>query len=364
MRSLKLSVCLANIVVAIAGVNCTTDNLPNNGGSGSGNEDAMKACMDEEMAICALRASCSEWNLDKTYASEAACDVRAVPACLSTLAAAGTSWTPTTIEACAQAYPSESCSDFFDSNPVAACVPAAGTLEDGSACGASAQCSSTFCAVSADAICGMCADLPAVGDDCQVAADCGRDLACVIPSGETDGTCAQYSGSGAGCLTGTQPCASGLACVGDNVGSGTMGLCKPAGAAIGAACDSSRKTMANCDGTTGFVCIPAGSGSSIGTCQMIQLVAAGSACGDIGSNPITGFADCIDGGECIKASTTATTGTCLAPAADGAQCNSDPTIGPPCQTGAKCVATTDGDTAGTCMTPAAASCVDSDDGDD
>ena len=45
------------------------------------------------------------------------------------------------------------------------------------------------------------------------------------------------------------------------------------------------------------------------------------------------------------------------PAADGAACDNDPTIGPSCLTGAKCVVPTgSGGTAGTCTTPNASSC--------
>ena len=87
-----------------------------------------------------------------------------------------------------------------------------------------------------------------------------------------------------------------------------------------------------------------------------MLVEAGSACGDIGAAPVTGVADCTAGGACIKGSASATTGTCMAPAADGAACNNDNTIGPPCLAPAKCVPTTTGGTAGTCTVPNATTC--------
>jgi len=317
----------------------------------------MEACTEEQDALCALRMSCSAYSLAHAYTDLAACQTRGVAACQSALAASGTGQTPTGVEACAAAYPTESCTDFFNGNPVTACVAPAGSKANGMACGASGQCASTFCSIPHTAICGTCAALPAAGATCEDAADCGRDLACVIPANATTGTCVAYAASGAACLADSQPCGAGLSCVGENVASGTMGTCQAAAATVGAACDGSSKTMASCDNDLGLVCIPAAKGSAVGTCQNITLAATGAACGDVGAMPITGFAACAAGGQCMKVGT-ATTGTCVAPAADGAACDNDPTMGPPCMTGAKCVvpASSSG-TAGTCMTPNASSCM-------
>jgi hypothetical protein len=145
--------------------------------------------------------------------------------------------------------------------------------------------------------------------------------------------------------------------VGDDETAGTMGTCQKAGAAVGAACDGSRKTMASCDNDLGLVCIPTAKGSAVGTCQKITLVADGATCGAIGSMPITGFAECQAGGACIKGADGGTTGICMAPAADGAACDSDPTKGPPCLSPAKCLPTADGGTAGTCTVPDATKCM-------
>jgi hypothetical protein len=194
------------------------------------------------------------------------------------------------------------------------------------------------------------------GATCLVDADCGRGLDCAIPTGATMGTCVAYGAANAACLTGSLPCAAGLACVGDDETTGVKGTCEPQGAVLDAACDADRKAAANCYGDLGLVCIPAKKGSGVGTCQSITLAAAGSPCGDIGSDPITGYAECAAGGLCKKASATATSGTCVAPAADGAPCDSNPLNGPPCLPPAKCVATADGGTAGTCVVPDAPKC--------
>jgi hypothetical protein len=197
-----------------------------------------------------------------------------------------------------------------------------------------------------------------VGASCQVTADCGRDLACAIPSGATTGTCAAFVALNGACLTGVNPCAPGLSCVGDNptASPAVNGTCLVAGSTVGAACDRSRATAAACDGNLGLTCIPTAKGSQVGTCQAMSLVAAGATCGSIGANPITGYAVCENGGLCVKAAPTDATGTCVAPVGDGEACNSDPTIGPPCLDPAKCVPTADGGTAGTCTLSNAANC--------
>jgi hypothetical protein len=200
----------------------------------------------------------------------------------------------------------------------------------------------------------MCQTLPVVGATCTTAVECGRDLACAVPANATTGTCAARVASGGACLTNVNPCASGLSCVGDVVATSTPGMCKPAAATVGAACDGSRKTMASCDPELGLACIPTAAGSAVGTCQNAVLVAGGATCGTIGT-PVTMVAECQAGGLCKKALATDKTGTCVAAAADGAACDSDPSKGPPCLAPAKCVPSGAG-TAGVCTLPNAAMC--------
>ncbi len=175
----------------------------------------------------------------------------------------------------------------------------------------------------------------------------------------TSGTCAAWVTVNNACLTGHQPCQSGLACVGDDQATMTMGTCQTQGMTVGAACDGTRNTGPNCNGDLGLVCVPTAKDSKgVGTCQAIQLVAAGAACGDIGAAPITGFADCQNGGLCKKAVSTDATGVCVAAAADGAACDSDAANGPPCLAPAKCVpAAGSSATAGTCVVPNASTCM-------
>jgi hypothetical protein len=331
------------------------------GGSGTTGTSAAQACADSVHAQCTQRDKCSVNSFlnNRAYGSETECEMRLTPPCLSGLMATGTVQTPAKIEDCVAAYPAYACVDFFDGNPPAACAPTPGTLAVGAACGTSAQCASTFCSIAPNQVCGTCAALPMAGATCQTTADCGRDLSCAIPSGMTTGTCTSYVMSGGACLTGTAPCAVGFACVGEVVASKTMGTCKPQGSTAGIACDATRKTAPNCDFNFGMLCIPTSATSAgVGTCQPVTVVDAGMTCGNIGANPVTGYADCHSGATCIKATTSAVTGTCTTPAADGMPCDSDITKGPACLVPAKCLAPTGSTgTAGTCTVPDATKCM-------
>lgn len=346
------------LAVMSLGVGCSSSSTSNNkttdGGTDAG-PTAGQACGDSAHASCTKRDSCSLTSFLNTldYGSETICETRTALACVADLGSPGDAQNPTHIEACVAQYANYDCVDYLTNNPSGACVPPAGTLAMGAACGASGQCQSAYCAVSQNQVCGTCQPLPVAGATCQVTGDCGRDLNCAIPTGMTTGTCAAYGAASAMCLTGTAPCAPGLACVGDDETTGAMGTCQAQGTTVGATCDPSRKTSANCEGDLGLICIPTAAGSMMGTCQAITFTMTGT-CGDVGASPITGYVDCQAGGLCVKASSTATTGTCSPPAADGAACDS--ALGPPCLSPAKCVPTADGGTAGTCTLPNANNC--------
>ena len=316
------------------------------------------ACADVAHAQCVKHEACSlaSFANDHSYGSEADCEARVAPSCVNALAAQGTGQSPANIESCVAQYPNYSCTDFRDNNPSGACLPPAGTRANGAVCGANAQCTSTFCHIAQNETCGVCAAQPVADAPCSYAGDCGRNLGCAIASSATTGTCAARVASAGTCLTNTNPCQAGYACVGDNETNATSGTCQSQGNTLGAACDRSRKTEANCDAEFGLTCVPTAAGSSVGTCQAITLVGAGQTCGVLGSAPITGEALCNAGGLCAKVNTSDATGTCVAAAADGAACDSDTSVGPPCLPPAKCVAITAGTTAGTCIVPDATKC--------
>jgi hypothetical protein len=309
-----------------------------------------QACADLARAVCTERDTCSN-DLDnsRAYGTEAVCESRMGSSCIAGLAVHGTAATPEDREACAKAYGSdETCSEYFENDPAAACDPPAGAAAMGATCAVAAQCASAFCAIAQDQVCGTCQSQPVAGASCTVDADCGRDLACATPAGSASGVCATWVEQGGACLTGVNPCAPQLACMGDDVATATHGSCVATITTVGSACDSSRKTAPPCDGAIGLACIPAGSGTTIGTCQAIAIVGAGEMCGNLGGPPITSVAECGAGGMCVKATATAHTGMCVAPAAEGAPC--DRALGPPCLEPAKCVA-------GTCTLPFVAACL-------
>ena len=332
-------------IPAIVGLACSSNSI-----------SADQACADLARAVCAERDSCSN-GIDNTltYGTGSQCESRMEASCEAALAVKGTAATPEDREACAQAYGSdETCSNYFENDPPASCDPPAGSGATGATCAVAAQCASAFCAVAQYQVCGTCQPMPVVGATCTVEADCGRDLACATPAGSASGVCATWVEQGGACLTGVNPCAPQLACVGEDVTTATHGSCVPTVGMVGSACDGSRKTAPSCDGDIGLACIPGGSNTKIGTCQMIALVGAGQPCGDLGGPPTTSVAGCAAGGMCVKAAATDRAGTCVAPAADGSPCDS--ALGPPCLAPAKCVPTSSTGTAGTCTLPYVAAC--------
>jgi hypothetical protein len=118
------------------------------------------------------------------------------------------------------------------------------------------------------------------------------------------------------------------------------------GSMPGATCDITLKTASACNRTFGLWC-----NTTSKTCTSITFVASG-ACGEGTDGNLT---DCSGGGECFGATfgMMPVMGSCTAPAADGAAC--DTANGPPCKAPARCV-TAAGATAGTCTLADATKC--------
>jgi hypothetical protein len=312
----------------------------------SGGKTAAEACADYGKAWCAKTGSCpNEYYVIADYPNEASCETRTAAMCVSSLAAAGTGLTPDKVEACSVGLPGESCIDFRDNNPAAACAPAVGNLMIGAPCGDPSQCVTGSCEISPNQVCGTCQLVMALGAPCQPGwvDTCGPNLACLT---STLSQCSPYVADGAECLGGVNQCFWGSVCVGSDTATMTMGTCQVQGSAAGAVCDTSVKTKPNC--STGFDCIPAMAGATLGMCKASTLVTTGATCGSIGSNPITGVADCTLGSRCYNH-------VCVAPAVEQGACNTS--MGPPCLTPAKCVPSADGGTAGTCIVPDATRCM-------
>jgi hypothetical protein len=94
----------------------------------------------------------------------------------------------------------------------------------------------------------------------------------------------------------------------------------------------------DCDNTQGLYCDPA-----TRLCKLVTFASPGGSCGVVNG----AFVACSGGGRC-KTAGASLMGTCLAPAADGAAC--DTTAGPDCLPPAQCVGSV-------CKLPNAASCM-------
>ncbi len=279
-------------------------------GSSTPTVSAAQACDDAISALCDTYNKCVPFFLQVGFGDVATCKTRLkLGGCEKSFALNGTSATPDKLEQCAKDIPGVTCSDVLGKKQVASCVPTPGTLVDGSACAEDAQCVSTFCSKKSDSNCGVCAKLPASGADCPGGTneECGRELICVSKK------CYKPGAKDATCDKTTQPCGAGLSCYG--------GKCVTA-AKAGEKCDGQEKTAPNCDITAGLGCNPLN-----GTCQILPVSKPGEPCGLTGSD----YKVCGAGGRCSGAAT----GTCQAPAADGAAC--DTAKGPDCLAPARCV---------------------------
>ncbi|HEY3358377.1 MAG TPA: hypothetical protein VGQ83_34330 [Polyangia bacterium] len=324
-------------------------------GGGSSGPSATAACTSRATASCALRDSCSSGHgVAARYGDPASCVSREAQACESNLRAPGTHVTPATVAACATGLPGQACADFWNNVPIPACLPPAGARANGQPCGAPGQCQSTYCALPKGAACGLCADLPAAGAPCVNTGETVRGFTCA----RTTGTWAPLGASGSACND-DSPCGAGFACVG---AAGSATTCEAQPTATGAACDARRTSAADCDRTLGVFC----TGHTGGVCAPITYVGGGAACGrldqgdggaggaDGGAGAFT-VAACTAGALCVLEAGVLR-GACVAPAAEGAACDTD--LGPPCLAPARCVGSVSdgGTTTGTCQLIDPASC--------
>lgn len=313
---------------------------------------AQKACDDSAAAQCQQLDQCwSGYGVSKTYPDLGTCQSRLVAQCEASLSAPSTGATPDSAESCASSLATETCSDFFNNTPPEVCQARAGKLSNGAACAFPAQCASTFCALAANQVCGVCQDLPNVGDPCDDQG-CGPGKACVT-SYNGSRVCAQPVGDGQACSR-VAPCQADLTCVGDTtdgLGGGVMGQCQPSVVTAGGTCDSARLLAPACDAHRNLYCPPRQNlrdgGAVLGTCGAGEYVGAGEQCEratrDGGAQVL-----CAAGAQCVRMD--AGFSLCVGTAADGQPC--DIAVGPPCEAPARCVISpadlAAGVTAGTC----------------
>ncbi len=287
------------------------------GAAGGAGPSGQQACSDGAKAVCDAYQSCSNgFLISYVYGDMATCVSVRTELCLTSLDAPGTGSTPATKEACAKETPKESCTDLVDLNDVGTCVTPMGTLENGAACGAAAQCKTAWCEVGPDAVCGKCAALPKVGDACDTGLQCASGQTC-----NTNTSKCQVPIQEGGACSADATCDVFLGC--DDGGTGTgNGTCKALPAKNGASCDPA----IGCDVLRGFLCYPPGN-----TCGPIAYADPGKPCGLVTS---TSYAVCTSSAICNIPSGSAA-GTCVVPVGEGKDC--DTSFGPSCTTGLTCV---------------------------
>jgi hypothetical protein len=280
------------------------------------------ACMMYATARCTQLQTCSASDLAHDYGPLAACESRQALECTQRLKAVDTGDTESTMLACGAALAGETCAAFLGNSLPAACITAG---PNSGTCAFLGQCATSYCAIGASTLCGVCQDTPVAGASCADQS-CGNTLVC-------DGNnhlCAVPAESGKPCNA-TIPCDHGLACVGDTAQQN--GTCQPEVATLGGACDSTRKTRATCSADAGLTC-----STTTAKCVALPLAATGAACGVINGTET----ECAAGGTC-----NATTNKCVAPAGDGSAC--DTKNGPGCFFPARCIPSAPGLTTGTCQ---------------
>ena len=293
------------------------------GGATDADAGSASVCAASAYAKCTKLSGCSEAYLESRYGTVAVCEQVMREECLAGMNAPGSAQTAAHIDGCttvvADTNGNWDCDDYiFDQNTPVACATPAGSLANGASCLVSGQCQSTFCNVPSGGSCGRCSAPLQLHDSCATN-NCPLSFICE----STTKTCETYSQLGATCQTGSS-CAVGLTC--------TPGV-------NGSSCQSGVETLdqpcvfsgPGCSFSDGLVCNIQSS-----TCQGVQLVAPGGACGEVSGQQ----AYCI-GGTCIF-------GNCLSYGLPGQPCSMAANA-VTCITGTRCVTTTDGGVGGVCQ---------------
>jgi hypothetical protein len=291
---------LLSVAVVVSSLSLASAACSSSSSSGGGGGD----CGSFASAVCSKLASCFPFGLEVSYGTTTECTSRFTLLCQNGMQEPGVTMSSAWISKCTTAYSAAGC-DVVGGGTPSECLPSPGTFANGQACGDDAQCQSLFCNKPSGASCGACATAPKAGDACT--ASCGVGLNC------TNGHCVAPTTPGAlgAQCSATAKCGTALTCFNGTCATPTAG---------GQACD---QTKPACDAAQGYTCMG-------GVCSQVKAANPGEACGLNGSQ----YTLCAAGGHC-KMNTGSTTGTCLAPAADGQAC--DTTNGPDCKTGASCV---------------------------
>ncbi len=281
--------------------------LPGCGGDTTTAVTAESACASLAKAICGRSDTCSPFTAEFAYGDVATCEARVTPRCLETPDLAGATVTPEEIQACADAYSDQTCSQAFAGvSPEDCRLP--GEKADGATCAVGVQCKGGACRTSGEGQCGACATPLAAGATCDVAEDvCDAGLFCSSAK-----KCESPAEKGQAC-TSEMPCEGGLSCNG-----GICGSPLPEGGDCGAG--------QTCDLAAGLFC-----NSVSKKCTPIGIAKLGEACGF--DQATGGIVLCEADVECDFAAS-----TCIAKLKEGDACTIDADSGTShCATGFQCV---------------------------
>jgi hypothetical protein len=284
-------------------------------GAGFGCGASHDGCMALAKANCDKQTQCSSYLAAVVASDMNYCLTQFTNGCAQSTSAADVTYGDASAAACAQAYGSLSCDDFFTGNLPAVCTPG-GNRADGAACGNDYQCAAASYCNRMSGQCGTCAPLPTLNQACT--GPCAGALQCVCAAGQTScttGTCQPFRKLGEMCDD-NFGCLPSLACA--------KGLC--ATPMIGQACTSGGSECSSlqaqyCDQTS-MTCLavpfmitmtgdPCGAsatnlylcgvglfcktptGADFGVCQ--PLPAAGTACGGNDGMTCASPATCVSG---------------------------------------------------------------------
>ncbi len=329
LRPLLPLLSLASLI-GLAGCSSSSSSHANGGDAGS---DATtgptidKVAADVASAYCARAQACAPAFVSIGYGDVATCTATFAADVTRAFKGTGVTETPAQIALCAAAVPQLSCGDLLARRTAPACKPPAGTLADGAACAADAQCQGTRCKIAFGQVCGTCTTHVAAGAACGVDDDCDTGMMCLAA------TCVAFGDEKATCDA-THPCRPDLAC-----NSGACG----APNAVGAACTAPDQ----CNAANGIVCNPQSK-----KCDTLSLGGPRAPCGFVAGH----VASCMSAAACVGATAPKFQGTCTTAAAPGAAC--DTSAGPTCGPGAACVCSSnvDGGCIGTCKQRDPAAC--------
>lgn len=297
------------IVAALSALALGALSVPGCGGeTGTGTTvTAESACESLAKALCGRANTCAPFTTQLGYGEVATCEERVGPRCLLTPDLAGATITPEEIQACADAYSGQTCTDAFIGLAPEACrLP--GEKADGATCAVGVQCKGGVCRTTGEGQCGSCVTPLAAGAACDVATDvCEAGLFCSAAK-----KCEAPAEKGEAC-TPELPCEGGLSC-----NSGICGSPLPEGGDCSAG--------QTCDFTVGLFC-----NGKTKQCTPVGIANLGEACGfdqDTG-----GIVLCEADVECDFAAS-----KCIAKLKEGDACTIDAQTGSShCATGFQCV---------------------------